>query len=412
MSEHSLLSPSAASRWMRCPASVVEGLKYPDTSSAYADEGTLAHDLAKSILKGEAEPAGVPEDMRQPVQVYVDTVRAMSQGAVQVWVEESLDLSNVMGVPDQKGTGDYIALLLEAKELQVHDLKYGKGVKVDAEGNEQLGIYGLGALDLVSLIYGGIEKVRLVIHQPRLNSVSEFVYTVDQLLDFKESVRQEAKTCMEIVETGCLSDSFYAPSEKACRWCKAKGACPALAAYCASLVVGDFDNLDDPKELSAEVKNATSAVVQSTETRLASLYLNLDLITKWVSAVKEFALAQMLNGVKLPGLKLVEGRAGNRKWADVVAAEEVMKSMRLKKEEMYNYTVISPTDAEKLLKSSVRKWNRVLPLITRTPPAPAIVPESDKRPELALNQEAEFEDLDSETTENTAPVVVPEDDLI
>ena len=57
-------------------------------------------------------------------------------GATFAWVEQTLDLSEVLGVPDQSGTGDYIAIV--GKELQVHDLKYGKGVKVSATNNWQL----------------------------------------------------------------------------------------------------------------------------------------------------------------------------------------------------------------------------------------------------------------------------------
>jgi hypothetical protein len=388
MGEHSLLSPSSAHRWMFCPASVSRCASYPEKTSKYAEEGTLAHDVAKRILKGEALPPGVTEEMFQDVSIYTDTVKAMSEGADMVWVEEALDLSEVICIAGEKGTGDYIALV--GTEIQVHDLKFGKGVKEDAEGNWQLILYGLGALDLVSLVSDDVETVRLVIHQPRLNSVSEMVYTVEEMLGFREDLRTGAQKAVSIYQTegDLIPEDCFNPGEKQCRFCLAKGECEALADFCKKQIVGDFDDLD-----AEGVINATSAVVQSTEVRLASLYGNLDLIKSWIKAVEETAMTKMLNGAKLPGYKLVLGKKGNRQWEDEAKAEETMKSMRLKKDEMYTFKVISPTVAEKLLKESVRKWNRIKDLIIRKPAAPTIVPEKDKRPEWASAKvENDFDD--------------------
>ena len=48
---HALLSPSASHRWIECPPSVRLTEFMEDKSSAYADEGTLAHSIAENKLK-------------------------------------------------------------------------------------------------------------------------------------------------------------------------------------------------------------------------------------------------------------------------------------------------------------------------------------------------------------------------
>lgn len=383
-SEHSLLSPSGAHRWSRCPGSVARCKDIPGKTSEYAEEGTLAHAYAASLLTGGPE-IQVNEDMLAPVQTYVDTVRAMSEGAVETWVEEILDLSEVVGIAGEKGTGDFIALM-PGGELQVHDLKYGKGVEVEAEGNEQLIIYGLGAVEVAELV-DDVKTVRLVIHQPRLNSVSEHVYTIGEMAAFRSYLQECAGVAFRMY-SGEEHEIVLTPGDKQCRFCPAKGECKTLAEYCQNTVLGEFEDLTE----------SVKAVPQRTETELAEVYGSLDLISQWIAAVKERAMGLALSGAILPGFKLVEGRGGPRKWDDVKEAEEMMKSMRLKKDEMYDLQIISPTSAEKLLKkASVRKWNRLAPLITRAPPAPALVPESDKRPAMVLQNTAEdFEDLTGE----------------
>ena len=116
--------------------------------------------------------------MVEPVLTYVNTVRYMTEGATAIQFEQQIDLSEVLGIPEQFGTGDVIAIL--ENELQIHDLKYGKGVKVFADKNWQLILYALGALE-EALLIADIDHVRLVIHQPRLNHSSEAVYTVEEL---------------------------------------------------------------------------------------------------------------------------------------------------------------------------------------------------------------------------------------
>jgi hypothetical protein len=419
--EHSLLGPSGAEWWMGCAAGPARCKGLPGKTSEYADEGTLAHAIAAFCLKGgfTLEPGTtvngqeLPDDMIPAVQTYLETVRSMSEGAIQTLIEETLDISEILGVPGQMGTGDCIALLPE--ELQVHDYKHGKGVAVSAIGNKQTRLYGLGAMhlpalvELVELLGLDIKTVRLVIHQPRLNSVTEEVVTCDELYAFAVEARAAARKAWNLYRlydgTQVLDDDDFGPSEGTCRWCLAKGGCKALADHCLEIMGSGFDNL------TAGIKAATENVPTLPNARLSVLLQNLDLITQWIAAVKDHAMSEALAGHEIPGFKLVEGRAGNRQWTSEKEAETLLKSMRCKKQEMYTFKVIGVPAAEKLLKLSVRKWNRASALITRSDPKPALVPVTDKRPALVLEAPAgDFEDLTGGT--DAVPSAEPECDLV
>jgi len=393
---HSLLSPSSAHRWVVCTASVAMCKDCEETDSEYADEGTLAHELAYTMFKGLPEPEGVTDEMREYVKTYVTNVGIISQGAIYSWVEEKLDLSEVLGVPDQSGTGDYIAIV--GKELQVHDLKYGKGVKVSATNNWQLILYALGALEFVDLLGHEIETVKIVIHQVRVGEPDECTYTVDELREMGSFLKEQARVAMQIY-TGAefankIPDVYFCPGEKQCRFCPAKATCPALQKFALSSIVDQFEDLTNEEVLQAQVREAIDKVPEHTTERLSILMKNLELIQQWVKAVNEHVYSLLLNGIEVPGFKLVEGRAGPRKWSDEKAAEEIMKSMRLKRDEMYSFKIITPTVAEKLLKDNPKKWNRLQKLVIKPEGSPTIAPASDKRPALAMKSQADdFEDL-------------------
>lgn len=409
---HSLLSPSAAHRWAVCTASVAMCKDCEESTSEYADEGTLAHELAYTMFKGLPEPEGVTDEMREYVKTYVENIRIMTQGATFAWVEQTLDLSEVLGVPDQSGTGDYIAIV--GKELQVHDLKYGKGVKVSATNNWQLILYALGALEFVDLLGHEIETVKIVIHQVRVGEPDECTYTVAELKEIGEFLRKQAKSAIEVYEaslkypSAMVPESYFAPGEKQCRFCQAKATCPALQKFALSSIVDQFEDLTNEEVLQAQICEAIDKVPEHTTDRLSILMKNMELIQQWVKAVNEHVYNLLLNGIEVPGFKLVEGRAGARKWSDEKAAEEIMKSMRLKRDEMYSFKLITPTVAEKLLKDNPKKWNRLQKLVIKPEGSPTIAPASDKRPALAMKSQADdFEDLTKKEPLSTEGVKEP-----
>ena len=103
-----------------------------------------------------------------------------------------------------------------------------------------------------------------------------------------------------------------------------------------------------------------------------------------------------------PG-KLVSGKKGARKFENETEAEKLLKSARLKVDEMYSKKLMTPAQLEKALKKRVKLWNKILPLITQADGKPTLVPEIDKRP--ALTTEASFDDVTEKPTEDFGDLI-------
>lgn len=418
MSEHARLSPSSAHRWMTCPGSVLLESTQPDTSSSFADEGTAAHFLASECLEQKVDAVSfkgrtiivghkitdwltegwtagekvstfeVDADMASFVQVYVDAIRRKAEGN-DLMVEVKVDFSRFVGVPDQFGTSDAIVLSADGETMDVDDLKYGRGVRVDAEGNEQMMLYALGAYDQFEAL-GDIKRVRMTIHQPRLDHVSVFETSTEHLLAFGQRAKVAAQKAIDILQTGIYDMNELVPGDKQCKFCKAKATCPKLRAHVEEVTLADFD-ATEPTQPPVAPSDATPP------SDLAACMAAVDLIEGWCKAVRAETERRLLAGVPVTGWKLVQGKQGNRAWTDAKVAEETLKTMRIKHEEMYNYSVISPTDAEKLAKAKIigpRQWPALQQIITRAAGKPSVAPESDKREALVLRSADDFETVD------------------
>lgn len=408
---HARLSPSGASRWMPCPASVALEANEPDTSSDFADEGTAAHEMAAAaLLAGDnaadhigtaifvsGKPWVVTAEMAEYVQTYLDYVRSLGGNLM---VEQRLDISSITGEDGAMGTSD--AVVLAEPELVVADLKYGRGVRVDADHNEQLMIYALAALNEHELV-ADIRQVRLVILQPRLGHISEWAVSITDLREFEKKVRaaaeRSAKAVVFLQQHGHVHEKYFDPGEKQCRFCKAKAKCPQLTTHVLSTVADDFVDLEKPiaEQLTgAELRAVDNAL-------LGNLLGAVDLIEGWCKAIRAKTETELLAGHVVPGFKLVQGRRGSRQWANAAEAEEVMKGMRIKHEQMYDYSVISPTSAEKLAKTGdigPRQWPKLQALVTQSEGKPSVAPESDKRPALAITAtEDEFETVKDDASD-------------
>lgn len=414
MAEHAILSASASGRWLECPGSIALSYGLPDNGSEAARWGTAAHELASwcleedltaeafqgRVIEVEGESYTVGEKMVEMVDVYLEHVRVLlAEHGGQLLVEQRVDYSAVVGVPGQFGTADAI-ILGDDGTLVIVDLKTGQR-GVEAEGNTQLGLYALGALDEFSLVQD-FERVKLVISQPpkgEAPSVTEVAVEDLQplakraakqgqiavaLLEDRDHVKFDEKIRKHLV-AGEHCDKYY---------CKARARCPQLRAVVAEAVFDDFKALD-PDSGNVE----TRPVDLDTEAgQLAWLHSKLDLIESWCKSVRERAFELASAGEKLPGLKLVRGRAGNRAWSDEAKAEALLKSMRLRQDEMYKQSLQTPTQIEKLLKDSPRRLNKILPLITRSEGKLQLVPESDKREAVDVAPVVDGFDVLTETT--------------
>lgn len=392
---HAKKSPSGAHGWMRCPQ------WQPDSrGSIYADEGTAAHTLAAMVLKspgidcddflGEQIRVGersflVTQDMAAAVQLYVDFVREEARGeGKMLYVEQDVPIGHLTGERGATGRMDAGIVDVHNRTITTVDLKYGMGERVEAEYNEQGQMYTLGAVEELSLVCD-FESARVVIYQPRISDEpSIWPVSVAQLYEFAAEVGQAAAR---------HGTGDAVPGEKQCRWCAKKATCAALrnemAQYAgtgAPATAEDFANMG-----SDEITEDTSG------NWLAIAMSKTDLVEMWLKAVRAEVERRLLMGAKVDGWKLVQGRQGPRKWADPAAAEDLLKSFRLKADEMYDKTVISPTSAEKLLKKdNPRRWSKVEDLITRSDGKISVAPESDKRPAASVTATAaDFAELAS-----------------
>jgi hypothetical protein len=372
--KHAKLSASGAHRYMHCPGSVrmEEGL--PGETSVYAEYGTAAHELAAECLKTD-KPAAfyigdrfneieVDDEMVEGVQIYLDYLQELGGDLL---IEIKVDFS--IFVPGGFGTADAIAFDAKSKTLTIVDLKFGKGIQVDAENNPQITLYALGALNDFDFIYD-IENIRMIIVQPRLDHISEWEISKEKLIEEGNFIGSRAQDALR-------DDAPITPGEVQCRFCKAKGICLPLAEHNISIAFGDLDESTPKDPLKLDNNEIAEILVKS------------DLISGWLKAVRKRAWTELNLGREISGYKLVVGKT-NRKWSDESAVEKALKRAKLKVDQIYTKKVISPAQAEKLLGKNhpAIEKHAIKPEGT-----PTLVPEPDKRPAILNSVEEDFKEL-------------------
>lgn len=362
MGAHAILSASASHRWLKCLPSARWEQQFPDKTSAYAEEGTRAHALAEKTLKtfrngGSPEVVSDNAEMKEAIQSYVDTVvekyteaRQASPDA-KLLIEQHLDFSKY--VPEGFGTGD--CLIISDKILEVCDLKYGKGVEVSAQGNSQMRLYALGAIEAQEMFWG-FDKVRMTIIQPRIGNVSSEEMSVDDLKAWGAIAHQRALLAFD--GKGQLTAGDH------CRFCRCRTVCRAYADY-----------------MTAPLKEAFKPPAELQPDEVADIVLKAKKIKTWLEDIETYALVQAMDGRKLPGLKLVAGRSVRKIINPDLAAGKLLEA-GYKPEEIYKpQSLQTMTELKKLC--GAKKLEALLEgNMETTKRSPALVPESDKRPAL------------------------------
>lgn len=372
MSEHALLSPSGASRWLACTPSARLEQQFPDSSGDAAREGTLAHELGEllisynaKLIKKSAYTKALKEieanafynaDMLNYMEGYASFVmeryaeaKKKTKDAV-LSLESRLDFTEY--VPEGFGTGD--AVVIANGILDIIDLKYGKGVSVSSIENKQMMLYALGALAEFDLLYD-ISIVRMTIYQPRLDNISIWELPVAELREWAET-ELKPRAVMAFAGDGDFVAGVH------CRFCRAKAQCKALAAENLKLAKYDF--------LRGELL---------TEDDIADILSRADAFKKWISAVEDYALKEAVdNGKSFPGFKLVEGRS-NRMYAN---QDEVVKRLLengYQEAIIYTKSLLGITAMEKAI--TKKAFDAALSdLIVKPQGKPTLVPTTDKRP--------------------------------
>ena len=381
--EHARLSPSAASRWISCPASVrlLEGLEQAP-SSPYAAEGTKAHALAE--LSGRLLFQGLPPEtyhrqylqweamdpilssydlaeMKHHVAGWLNLLksRVEQHPQTQVLLEQRVQT----GLPQCWGTAD--AILVAPGYLEILDLKYGSGVYVEAVENPQLMLYGVGALDYCDVM-GEVDEVSMTIYQPRAGDGKPRTYTMPaaDLRAWRDGLTGTAHEALHSQQPS------FGPSDKACRWCPVAGNCRART---EKMLAEDFGTA--PDLLSDE--------------ELSQLLHRLPDIERWCNATRDYALTRAYyGGVAIDGWKVVRGK-GRRTFVDDALAIQRLIDEGYKPEQVARFTTRPLGDLEHLPGMSAKRLQEVLGnLLVKSPGNPALVPEDDKREAISPVTEA------------------------
>jgi hypothetical protein len=404
---HSKWSASGFESIMLCPGKKVLEAGKPNSTSKYAAEGTAAHQVltwalqqdkpaahfVSTVIEADGFVFVVDEDMARHVQVCIDYANDLKGDDGIIFADIRVNYHEYLDTPELEAWGTADVIIARGTELIICDFKYGMGVEVSAERNPQMSLYGLGALQQFHGVVADFETVRLAISQPRIKvAPSEFDMTVAELEAWgRGAARSAVNSCKNAMawvgnDPKEFERTYLHPNEKSCKFCKAKATCPALRAEVASTVTGSAASADDFSDVT-EQSVSIALLNQRPDDYLAACLSKADLIEDWCKAVRAEVERRLLAGDGVPGYKLVQGKRGARQWTNAAEAEAMLKSMRLKEAEMYDFKLISPTTADKLAKAEVigkRQWPKLQTLIVQREGAPHVAPVSDSRPALTV----------------------------
>ena len=370
MGAHALLSASGSNIWLNCPASVRLTEHLPDRDTSYTLEGTLAHEVAelklrtyfeglnkrtvnaqmKKIKANTSYGSYYAPEMEGYTDVYLDYIKAQALGyetKPYAVVERKVDYSSI--APEGFGTCDCI--LVGGGLLTVVDFKYGKGVAVSAQNNTQLMLYALGAYNAYHALYP-IQKVKMAIVQPRLDSITEWEISIDEILEWGESIKPIAEQA--------YNGGGECASGEHCKFCKIKGSCRARA-----------------EDLLALTRVAVKEPHLLTAAEIGTVLGDAKLLKAWAADLEQHALMQALDGVEIPGWKAVAGRS-NRQFTDQDAAIKALQAAGVEEAMLYVRKPLSLSAVEQMMGKS--KFSEVAgSFIIKPAGAPTLVHSSDNR---------------------------------
>jgi hypothetical protein len=362
VSAHSKLGASSYYRWKACPGSIrqCEGLE--SKSSAYAEKGTLAHDVAARILEGKPYSLdGLDEEDVEAIRTYTDFVGRCTQPNVGILIEQRFDLSRF--VAGAFGTADCVLYHSVLEKLVVIDYKHGAGIPVDVVENSQLMYYGLGALIELEKQHKRARSIELIVVQPRCfhpdGPIRRWVTTPGRVLEFVADLVEDAKATQD-------PNAPLVPGDH-CRFCPAQAMnCPAVREKSLALAKLEFRT-----ELTYD------------EYKLAEVLRNLPLLQDWINGVREFAYREAEHGRIPPGFKMVAKRA-TRKWREPFTPDRLAKEFGLRPPDCMEVKTISPAQLEKKMdRKSKVLVERLEEMVVAESSGNTLVEETDPRPAIS-----------------------------
>jgi len=379
---HARCSASSAKRWIACPGSL-QGPPVENKSSIHSATGTFAHDIAAKCLDENVSPADFllhrakvdgfdvmcDQEMVEAVELYVDDIRADLQDGDMRWTEMPL-LEPLSGIdPDLGGTADFVRYRPSAESLRVVDFKFGAGVYVDAEDNDQAKVYALGALLKVGL---PVKEIEVVIIQPRYEGaapVRTWVFPTSEVLDFVADIQDAAAASRQPNAPLVAGDH--------CKFCPRARECPELEKKHHAIVSAQFD------------------VAIPTDMKLVGdLLAAIPLVKERIKAIEEYAYAQAMKGVDVPGHKLVD-KVARRQWKSPDVVELWAKGAGV--DPYGERPLLSPAQIEAKLKEAAPKGKKkdagavLEPLVEKVSAGTVLVPVSDSRPPVKMITAEAFE---------------------
>jgi hypothetical protein len=358
MANHSkVVGGSTAKRVIACPGSVALcATMPPKPSSKYADEGTLLHDAIAQVLDKNVTPESLLGMTYQNQVLTEELIENKLHGALNLLMEVDPNLEMEYAVETEVNFGDFLPDVFGSCDLLgrignraiILDWKFGDGVAVDVEENEQLLFYAAAAMRTpsVSWVFEGVTEIECVIIQPPM--IKRWITTTDRVKQFELQLAQAVKAAQK-------TDALIRVGDH-CRWCSAKPVCP---------------------KFTGAVDRAVNLQLKSLDADKIGAYLaNCDLLEQWITDLRALAHQMLESDTPVPGWKLVNKRA-TRQWANEDVADDVLSKV-IPQDELYVAKMISPAQAEKVLK----KLGTKLPddLVVAISSGSTLAREDDPRP--------------------------------
>lgn len=423
---HSVFSPSAAEMTMTCEDSLIVNVLAEDEQTYDAALGTVAHSCGEYWVKTDERPdhwIGCTEDVRGFeieideemlgfVEEYYNLCAEAKDEYDQWFVEQSLDTSHLTPIPDQGGTGDFMAMRWQRGILI--DYKHGKDpvfafYRDTQTINKQLAVYASAMFRAWDWLYN-FQEIEIVICQPRIpNGITRYVISRDELIEFERFAKKRwAKSW--------LPNRTRTPSTKGCRWCKVRATCPALYLFLQDDVDDVFDDHDELEERTYEAKDLVRAndVIlddmavspfprlpkppQLSTKALAKLLRYRKLMESFFNSIEAELLTRAISYEEdIPWWKIVESRTQRRFVDDEDHVIETLTKLGLDEEDLYEKKLLTMGKLERLIHTKLKmkladakRWLNGSELTVKPPGRKTLAASND--PRLALPKDGDVFD--------------------